>query len=323
MRGRRRWYAARPERRYRAPVPVISVGNLSLGGTGKTPFAIWLLGEFQRRGLRPAYLSRGYGRRTQGLFPVHAATSRYQQVGDEALMVARRFPELPVLVCESRAAGLQHLTADDSVQVVVLDDAFQHLRVQRDLDLLMVDAARPPHRDRLLPLGRLREPLTTLREADLVVLNRLQSTAQGTALAAELAWTGVPVAGTELVATGLISWDEPQAETQDWQGKEAVIFSGLGNNVGFRRTVEGLGIKVIASFSHPDHHRFRLTDLDQIAQEAARHPEALLLCSEKDLMRLRDLPSSLAGRVQALQVDLRWKFGEEQVLQLLDSCLGV
>ncbi len=307
MRRRRRWYEARPERRHKAAVPVISVGNLSMGGTGKTPMAIWLMQQYFDQGKRPAYLSRGYGRNSSGymlLSPDHHA----REVGDESLMVALRFPDLPVAVCESRKEGIQRLTKTQQPDVIILDDAFQHLKVHRDVDMVMMDAGRMPDQDFPFPGGRLREPLSTLAKADLFVINKLRSEQQWNQLRMRMAPWGKPVYGTKLRPSGLLALDR-QTQPLPSTGQSVILFSGLGNNHSFRSLAESMGLPVKQHFTFGDHHFYRLSDLDKILQLSRQYPEALLLTTEKDLMRLRHhkgLHAELAERIHAVTVELIW-----------------
>ncbi|MEL6134010.1 MAG: tetraacyldisaccharide 4'-kinase, partial [Bacteroidota bacterium] len=163
---------------YRAPLPVISVGNISTGGTGKTPVAAYILSFLSERGIQAAYLSRGYGRKTKGFLAVDPTQGDSQTYGDEALQIAHQFPQLPVAVCEKRAEGIQQLLNKFTLQVIVLDDAFQHLAVQRDLNLIVIDAQRLPYKDFILPAGNLREPLSSLHKADFFIINKLSQAAR-------------------------------------------------------------------------------------------------------------------------------------------------
>lgn len=315
---RRRWYERHPEKRYKAPVRIVSVGNLSMGGTGKTPMAIWLMEYYLSKGLRPAYLSRGYGRKTSGYLLVEQqqiATS----VGDEALMVARRFPDLPVAVCESRSEGIKRLVADIQPDIIILDDAFQHLKVHRDLDLVLMDATRMPDEDYPLPGGRLRESLFVLSKADALIVNRVESEQHWNQLKVRLAPWNKPVAGTMTRATGLMNLDGTIKPLPGLAGKSAILFSGLGNNASFRLLVTLLGVNVIHHQPFRDHHRYSSSDLSKINQLIEEHPEALLLTSEKDLTRLIgiEIPSPLSDKLEAIVIGLEW------MAQIPDDLLAI
>lgn len=304
---RRRWYERHPEKRYKAPVRVISVGNLSMGGTGKTPMTIWLMEYYLSQGLRPAYLSRGYGRKTSGYFLVNSQ-HRSEEVGDEALMVARRFPDLSVAVCESRTTGMKQLVANIQPDIIILDDAFQHLKVHRDLDLVLMDATRMPDEDFPLPGGKLRESLFVLSKADALIVNRVESEQHWNQLKLRLAPWNKPIAGTMTRAIGLMNLEGEFESLPGLAGKSAILFSGLGNNASFRLLVTLLGVQVLHHHTFRDHHRYSPADLSEIDRVAAQHPEAMILTSEKDLVRLigMDIPSRLSNNIQAVVIGLEW-----------------
>ena len=303
---RRAWYMAHPEKRYRAPIPVISVGNISAGGTGKTPMAIWLLEHYLAQGKTPAYLSRGYGRKTSGYLQVSPG-HRSRDVGDEALMVALRFPNLPIAVCESRTKGIQRLLETHHPDLIILDDAFQHLKVHRDLDLLLMDATRMPDQDYLLPGGRLREPLFALTHADALIVNKLPSELEWNQLSLRLAPWAKPIAGSSMKVTTLLDTKGTKHSPDTIQGKKAVLFSGLANNDSFHALVTSLGAEVIEHQTYPDHYAYRPGDFAAIAAMLNRNPEAIVLTTEKDLARSReDLPAEIAARLHAVVIGLSW-----------------
>lgn len=304
---RRAWYEARPEKRYRAPVKVISVGNISMGGTGKTPFSMWLMEQAVAGGKRPAYLSRGYGRKTSGYLRIEEEMTA-RQSGDEALMVSRRFPDLPVAVCESRTEGIKRLVEDEAPDLIILDDAFQHLKVHRDLDLVLMDASRMPDEDYPLPGGRLREPLFSLSKADALIVGKIQTEQDWNRIRVRLAPWGKPVFGSRIVPTALESVKREIAELPGMAGEEAILFSGLGNNASFRAMVSQLGLNVLHHFSYRDHQQYTPSMIADIHQMAQKYPKARILTSEKDLNRLPEtsLPAELATRIQAIQIGLEW-----------------
>jgi tetraacyldisaccharide 4'-kinase len=309
MRWRNRRYDEGRAAVYRAPVPVISVGNLSTGGTGKTPMAEALLADLQAAGwARPAYLSRGYGRRTRGYRRVMTGQDTAREVGDEALQVARKFPDLPVAVCEDRAEGIRRLIGEAQAQLIVLDDAFQHRRVARDLDLVMIDANRLPVTDHLLPRGRLREPVDGLARAHLLVVNKVRDRENLPALRAALSPLGRPMAFCTPVATALQGL-EGALPLSVLRGQRVFLFAGIGNPTFFARQVEALGAEVVGQRFFRDHHQYRALDLSRLSQ-AARQAQAWLLTTEKDYARLSGpfLPPGLP--LFWIQIQLQWLEGE-------------
>ena len=304
---------------YRAPVPVISVGNLSTGGTGKTPMAEALLRRLQAAGwARPAYLSRGYGRRSQGYRLVQAGRDTAREVGDEALQVAAGFPQLPVAVCADRAEGIRRLTQEAGAQLIVLDDAFQHRRVARDLDLVLLDATRLPGQDRLLPAGRLREPVSSLARASLLVVNKIATPEQIPALEAALAGYGRPLAFATLAPWTLQGPEGPQPVTA-LAGQAVWLFAGIGNPDFFAQQVRSLGAQVVGQRFFRDHQPYRPAQLARLARAAAAQG-AWLLTTEKDWYRLQgQLDPHYEPSIHYLQTRLRWLAGAHHFDAALDQ----
>lgn len=319
VRARRAWYLRHPERRYLAPVPVVSIGNLSVGGSGKTPMAIWLMEQAQAMGYRPAYLSRGYGRTTKGFRSVSPA-SRASEVGDEALMVARRFPQLPVAVCESREQGIRRLLEQASPGLILLDDAFQHLAVHRQLDLVLIDAGRLPDEDAVMPAGRLREPLSSLQFADFLLLTKIPDEPAWKRLAFRFQPWGKPLAGSGIAYQSLMDLAGRHQPWPDLRGQEAILVSALASNDSFRKAMEAQGLTILHHQTHRDHRPFQYADAEALSRLASAHPQAWLLTTEKDLMRWLDLPGlpePLPQRLRAACMGLHWWGGEETISRAL------
>lgn len=321
----RGWFAT-----YSVDVPVISVGNLSAGGTGKTPAAIWLMEQLRVRGHTPAYLSRGYGRRTRSLLFVDADRHTAAEVGDEALMVARRFPELPVAVCADRVAGAQALIRAFQPDCIVLDDALQHRRLARDWNLVLTDARRPFWRDALIPVGRLRESWRGLNRADLLWVNKVDTQTDRQAYRGR--WAG-PLVFSSMRPVGIRSMysDLSDLTLEQLRNMVGVAFCGVGNPEHFRTTLEGLGVRVVWFNAFPDHHALTLTEVLRIRAAwehmAARESggqqcqRCLLLTTEKDFCRMSaealNAWQGLPGYY--LQVALKLESGRDALEHGLDS----
>lgn len=271
---------------YTPPVPVISVGNLSSGGTGKTPTACWLLETLSARGWRPAYLSRGYGRSTQGFLRVAPAEGDARRFGDEALMLALRFPALPVAVCEDRAEGIRRL-ANEGADIIVLDDAFQHRRVRRSLDMVLLDSSRPFWQDALLPAGRLREAPGALRRADLLVISRCADIAPHRQ---RLLRFQKALAAWRSVCEAISPFHSPSQAVTVPPETKALLFCGIGNPKAFERQAMAAGLQVSHTLVFPDHHVYSAQDLERIRaaweQASLQAPGLWLLTTEKDFARL-------------------------------------
>ncbi|MDB4286322.1 tetraacyldisaccharide 4'-kinase [bacterium] len=309
---------------YKASVPIISVGNLTTGGTGKTPMAEYLLAYFKKNGLTVAYLSRGYGRKTKGYLEVIPGKGDSEVFGDEALQVARKFPDLPVAVCENRKTGIERLVRDHAIHGIVLDDAFQHRKVARDFDLIMVDANRLPQQDHLLPAGNLREPLRNLQRAHHVVVNKLLTPSDIPGIEDLFFKTGKPVSFCKPVWSGFYDFEGKKSPTQ--HPKAALIFSGIGNNAFFVRQAKEWGLDIVDTLFFPDHHAYHPADLDKIAalyrgyQKSTNFDSLIILTTEKDYCRLSNVNGDkLLTQLpfHFVRITLEWIQGNEQLSQSL------
>ena len=255
----------------RLPVPAISVGNLSVGGTGKTPVAAWIAAELRALGARPAIVMRGYG-------------------ADEPLVHQRLNPDVPVIVNADRVAGARAAAAQGAT-VVVLDDAFQHRRAARDVDLVLL-AAEQGAAHRLLPAGPLREGRAALRRATLVAVTRkAASLAEAEAVAA--AWTGFAGAPATAVLAlrpgALHDAREAQAAPRPLEalrGRRVLAISAIGAPSAFAAQLAALGADVTAA-PYPDHHAFDARDAAELAARAGQVDDAV--CTLKDAVKLAPL----------------------------------
>lgn len=270
-------------------IPVISVGNISFGGTGKTPMVVALVRDLVRFGRRPAVLTRGYGRRERDLDVVVGPEpkQRVEEVGDEPLEMAGLLPGVPVVVEADRVRGgreAQRLGAD----VVVLDDGFQHRRLRRDLDLVLLDAGDPWGGGRLPPIGRLREPLGALRRASAVVVTKMPADWRPVVarIDAELGRIapGIPVLAARLQPRRVRlpeGWREPEILA----GRRVFAFAGLGRPEGFAASLVEAGAEVAAKMWFPDHHVYSPGELDEIIR-GARAVDAVPVTTVKDAVKL-------------------------------------
>jgi tetraacyldisaccharide 4'-kinase len=243
--------------------PVVSVGNLSMGGSGKTPFVI-LLGELLRaRGLRFDVLSRGYGRQTKGVAVVDPAGSA-RDFGDEPLLIARRLG-VPVIVGEDRFHAGEVAESRFGRQLHVLDDGFQHRSLARDFDIVLVTSEDV--QDRLLPAGRLREPVNSLIRADAVVLSD-EASPHSPSVAGKLVWR---------IRRGIVAHDVPA---------RPVGFCGIARPRNFFRDLESAGIEAQAEAVFRDHHRYSEQDVSDLAKLRERSQADGFVTTEKDAINL-------------------------------------
>ena len=270
--------------------PVISVGNLIVGGTGKTPLVILMAKTLLAGGHRPCILTRGYGRRRgKSLIIVDPGAGLVfdpREIGDEPAALARALPNVPIIVSRDRFRAGVTGEQDFQATVHLLDDGFQHLALYRDLDIVLLDVTRLPSDLALLPAGRLREPFSALQRAHWVILTRTEL-ADGAALGARVQATnprarifrcGTKLAGFVEMRSGLL---EP---LENLLGRKAAAFCGIGNPSAFFADLRIWGLEVAAERVFPDHHVYKRHDLENLGVLA--RGAAAILTTEKDLMNL-------------------------------------
>ncbi len=295
----------------RAAVPVVSVGNLTLGGTGKTPCVEYVARFYRGLDLRVAVLSRGYG----------ASAG----VNDEALVLEENLPDVPHLQGADRAALARVAVEELESEVLVLDDGFQHRRLARALDIVLLDATAPFGHGQLFPRGLLREPVSGLRRAQVALLTRCDQVEPAAVAAirervARVA-PGLTVAESVHQPAAWVNADGQALPVKGLAGRSLVAFCGLGNPEGFRRTLAGLG-EVTDFRTYPDHHQYTRTDVEELRSWARQQAtECVVVTTQKDLVKLR--LSRLGDReLWALRIQLAVTAGQDGFDHKLKEVLG-
>jgi tetraacyldisaccharide 4'-kinase len=312
-------------RQQHLPVPVISIGGITVGGAGKTPFTNYLTRCLRLRGYHPAVLTRGYRRATPAkniIIPAGAGVSP-ALTGDEA-QIFLRAGICPIGIGANRAETgrllLEHFPAD----IFVLDDGFQHARLHRDIDIVMIDGLMPFGRGFLVPLGRLREPVEALGRADVLIVSRADHDPRFEHLRKELRRFN-QVAPIFRVRTRPRQWRlySKRQVVDDLPAKKVGAFCALGNPQAFWNTLDGIGLNVVFHWSFPDHHVYQQLELRRIASQALRAGAEMLVTTEKDRINFpRDFASSLAP------LDVAWLEientvdDEEELLSWIESALS-
>jgi len=312
---RRRWYGSRAER---LPRPVISVGNLHWGGSGKTPLVAAVAAHLRDRGLAVCILSRGYGSQGRGVRVVSVGEGPLLGpllAGDEPVLLAGELPGVAVVVGPDRhRAGLHALRRlEPAPDLFLLDDGFSHLRLRRDLDLVAFPAADPFGGGRLLPSGRLREPLAAVSRADAAILTGVEETGRhGAELAAALRPHG-------FAGPGFASRTRPGTPRRTGGGElepgaKVFLVTAIARPEAFAATVRGLGLEIAGELRFPDHHRYPRPSLDRIAEAWRTSGADALLTTSKDRVKLHgrlDLPlAELPIRAEPEPAFWEWLDGE-------------
>ena len=301
------------------PVPVVSVGNITTGGTGKTPVTIELLRAF--RGSRAGLLTRGHGRtaRQDVLFLDGNEDITRSLSGDEA-QLCMRAARIPIGIGADRyAVGVKLLRAVD-LCVLFLDDGFQHLQLHRDFDLVVIDALRPFGGGHLVPLGRLREPLNGLARASAFLITRSDEAPNTKAIESVLRHynSSAPVFHARTVPAKWCDGDGNEFEPHLFRENRVVAFCGLGNPQAFRKTLRRLGINPLACYEYDDHHQYTPSEIRRLAQHARDMGADMLLTTAKDAVNLDADYPAIMGDVKLCWLDIGTEIdGREELLSLI------
>lgn len=299
VRARNRAFDLGWKKTHRADVPVISIGNITTGGTGKTPLVAYLANWFQHRGVNVALLSRGYRSLDDGASGGRQPAGHDDQShpgahtpgspgNDEKRVLDQLCPGVPHLQNPDRVGSAKRAVNEFGAELLILDDGFQHRRIRRDLDVVLVDALNPFGYGRLLPRGLLREPLSELSRADLIVLTRADQCTADEKMRILNTVRGivpeVPMVEVAFHPGGVLNATDESDTLDALKGKPLVAFCGIGNPESFRRTLAGCDVREFRVF--PDHHHYSTADVEQIADDARKHGATAIVATLKDLVKI-------------------------------------
>ncbi|MEW5807227.1 MAG: tetraacyldisaccharide 4'-kinase [Acidobacteriota bacterium] len=276
---------------------VISIGNITVGGTGKTPFAAYLCQHFSGMGKRVVIVSRGYrGTKNREVLIVADGKGKIlaqpAECGDEPFLLAQLLPDVAVIVSRKRSKAIKEAVSQFDPDLIILDDGFQHRAVSRDADILLIDAMDPFGNYRILPAGILREPIKNIRRASIIVITRVERDEEHITLeriirkhnpGAAIFTSGHRI--TEFVRNGLISKDAVLSPS-DLAHKKVYAFCGIGNPDVFIHDLENLGAHVAGKRIFRDHHSYSLKDARDIEEDARLCGAEILVTTQKDLVRI-------------------------------------
>ena len=298
---------------YRVSVPVISLGNITTGGTGKTPLAAWISHWLLNAGCKPGLISRGY-RSIETQSSGSQSMSSSPAANDEKLVLDRLCPNVPHLQQQDRVASARRAIAEFACDSLILDDGFQHRRLHRDLDLVLIDALQPWGYGYVLPRGLLREKLSGLRRADLLLITRANQLSEIDRLI--LRATLIETRGTDQCVelafepSRLFDLNGDVHALDQAREKKAYAFCGIGNPQGFRRTVEAVGATCIHLQPFADHHEYTPEELTELGASANKAGAEVVFTTLKDLVKIS--PDSWAGPpLFAIDIDVRFLKGRE------------
>lgn len=302
--------------------PVVSIGNITSGGTGKTPCAIYVVGKLRELGFKPAIVTRGYGHSDGVAAPgnVHGADSG---ASDEVMLMARALPETPIVVDKDRVRGARAAIERHDADIIVLDDGFQHRRLKRDIDIVLVDALNPFGYDAILPRGLLREDPANLKRASLIVLSHtdqvgyIEITGIKSRMKSILGGVNPVLSIHQPISLEGVSTSD-SFDLEMVNGQKALAYCALGNPESFRETLERLNALVLSFRPYPDHHRFTKEDIDKVQSAAERLHCTFIVVTEKDAVKLRRM-EGVAPNTVAVAVEFQLSEGEDQLMELLGT----
>jgi tetraacyldisaccharide 4'-kinase len=289
--------------------PVISVGNLTTGGTGKTPLVEYIAGELAKAGRRVCVLTRGYRRESSGRVQVSDGLSLFadvNQAGDEAFQLAEKLRGRAAVVCDAdRVAAARWSIENLNSDAFVLDDGFQHQRIARDLNILAIDATNPWGNGRLLPAGILRERRSALSRADCVVITRADNPDQVAELRKEIETLqpGMSIFTSRMLLRGLRPLDESQS-TPNVAQRPTAAFCAIGNPDSFFNLLRRNDYELNYTRGFRDHHKYTQSDIDDIARNAQARGAQALITTAKDAVKLRTLRFAVPSYVAEIAIEL-------------------
>ncbi len=303
-------------------VPVICVGNITFGGTGKTPFIIWLSDFLNKESLVPAVLTRGYKGGLEKSSGVIRSGESFRtnpvDYGDEPLLISRSMKKGSVIVGRNRSANLRKYFDELKPDVVLLDDGFQHLKLFRSFNIVLFDALLPLSRYKVAPMGYLREGLSALKDADAIVISRCDQVSEERIQAlldflSRYHHPNIPIALIRYTPIGIFnSYYKQVMDLESLKGQKVIAVAAIASPESFFKLLVSLGSEVIETVSFPDHHFFSTEDVNDLLLKASSH-DAIIMTSEKDMVKLRRI--SQDSRIFSLNVEIDFMQGEEELTQ--------
>jgi tetraacyldisaccharide 4'-kinase len=302
---------------------VISIGNITVGGSGKTPFVLYLAKKLQEKGIIFTILTRGYKRLSKDTREMKKNDSpniKWEQVGDEPYLLSNHLPEIPIIVDKDRFHSGKIAQDKYKADFLLLDDGFQHWRLKRDLDIVMIDSSIDLKKEKLLPAGRLREPLSSLKRADLFILTRIDQSEYKDKMKKLLQRYNpqAPIVESILQTSSIQNLkDKTEIDLSQLKGKKGLACCGIGNPYSFERTLKSLGLEILNAFFFLDHYIYTRKDLLSFQEEARKSGAEYLITTEKDSIRLPDT-GELTIPLLVVKVELKIISGEEKLWEVLN-----
>ncbi|HVP36953.1 MAG TPA: tetraacyldisaccharide 4'-kinase [Terriglobales bacterium] len=301
---------------------VISIGNITTGGSGKTPFVLYLAKKLKEKGINFAILTRGYKRLSKDsvvLKKIESPEIKWEQVGDEPYLLSNHLSETPIIIDKDRFHSGKIAQDKYKADLLLLDDGFQHWRLKRDLDIVMIESSIDLEKEKLLPAGRLREPLSSLKRSNVFVLTRVDQSIHIDNLIRLLQVCNphAPILESILQVTSFENWiDKSEINPGQLKGQKGLGFCGIGNPHSFEKTLRSLGLEILNAFFFLDHYIYTRKDLLSLQEEAKKSGAEYLITTEKDSVRLPNT-GELTIPLLVVKVELKIISGEEKLWKFL------
>ena len=297
------------------PCKVISVGNITTGGSGKTPTVEFLAHYLKSIGKNVGIISRGYGRSSKNTIVVTDGITKpllWRKFGDEAFLLSYKLDGIPIIVGNSKyEAGLKMFN-DFNIDVIIVDDGFQHRALSRDLDIVLINSKDTLNTHKLIPAGLLREHLRNLKRADLLVFTKTNIYDKNEYLFKEIRNIKIDkIKSLVELSNTLKNNNNNEIKISEVESQNVYLFSALGDNEGFRKSISKVGCNIVGHRKYPDHYRFKTNDLQKIQEIATKNKAKFIITTEKDMVKIKDFKTKI--NIYAVQMVL--KFDPEKKLK--------
>jgi len=296
------------------PCKVISVGNITVGGSGKTPTVEYISRHFQSRGKKIGIISKGYRRKSKATLIVTDGITKpqsWEDFGDEPYLLAQNLNNIPIIVGESRYEAGTKMIENFDPDIIIMDDGFQHISLYRDLDIVLVNSKDTKATHRLIPAGKLREPLSNLSRADLIILSKSNVHKSSDYLINIIENINRPILNNKIELEDVMIGTKGDKNNLSNLNKEKIyLFSALGDHAGFEKTMNNTGAIIVGHSKYSDHHNYTSDDLKNIEQIAKNNNANFLITTEKDLVKI----NNYTGEIKLYAVRIKLIFEPENLL---------
>ena len=302
---------------------VISIGNITVGGTGKTPTVEYISNLLQSRGYKVGIIIRGYKRKSNSTLVVTDGDGKpesWEQVGDEPFLLAHKLDNIPIAVGSSRYESGSMMIERFKPDVILMDDGFQHQSLNRDLDIVLVNSKDMRSDHKLIPLGKLREPISNLNRADLIVITKTNIYQPSNYLINKIKSFNRPTIYNEIQIKDLLQYNSNETNKLEIiANKKVYLFSALGDNESFKKIMEDTDAEIVGHSKYLDHHSYTLNDLKDIEQKAIKCNAEFLITTEKDLVKI----NSQYNKIDIYAARMRMLFKPENLFsEYIDNLLS-